>query len=164
MTLWQIWICLYPMPHCGCVCSNSTLIMVPINFWRNSDLFKKKNIFQAQKLAKLEHFKGNLSNFPRKISQIQNINLLNVFGVTVMILSIRLTDFGSIWLWNYVFGSKCNIPMFQSPVCPPPPAVWGLIKNLETLFYYLSLISAAFKGFSNFLKHFWSPILCVTLQ
>ena len=29
--------------------------MVPIEFWRNSDLFKKKNIFLAQKLAKLEH-------------------------------------------------------------------------------------------------------------
>ena len=34
----------------------STLIMVPINFWRNSDQFKKKNIFLAQKLTVLEHF------------------------------------------------------------------------------------------------------------
>ena len=107
------------MPHYGRGCRISTLIMVPINFWRNSDLFKKKNIFQAQKLAKLEHFKGNLSNFPREISQNQNINLLNVFGVTVMILSIRLKDFGSIWLLNYIFGSKCNTPMFLSSVCPP---------------------------------------------
>ena len=37
-------------------CRTSTLIMVPINFWRNSDLFKKKNIFLAQKLTELEHF------------------------------------------------------------------------------------------------------------
>ena len=33
---------------------------------------------------------------------------------------IKLNNCGSIWLWNDIFGSKCNIPMFQSPVCPPP--------------------------------------------
>ena len=33
---------------------------------------KKKNIFLAQKLTKLEHFKENLSNFQWKISQTQN--------------------------------------------------------------------------------------------
>ena len=31
------------------------LIMVPINFWRNSDPFKKK-LFLAQKWTELEHF------------------------------------------------------------------------------------------------------------
>ena len=74
MTLWQIWICLYPMPHCGCVCSNSTLIMVPINFWRNSDLFKKKEHFSSSKIDKvrafqrksLKIFKENLSNTKHK--------------------------------------------------------------------------------------------------
>ena len=29
--------------------------MLPISFWRNFDLFRKKNIFLAQKLTKLEH-------------------------------------------------------------------------------------------------------------
>ena len=37
-----------------CGCPISTLMMVPINFWHNSDLLKK-NIFLAQKLTKLEH-------------------------------------------------------------------------------------------------------------
>ena len=118
-TSWKL-VCLYPMPHYAIGCRISTLIMVPINFWRNSDLFKKKNVFLAQKLTKLEHFKENLSNFSKKISQIQNINLWNVFGATMINFGIKLNNFGSIWLWNDLFGSKCHIPMFQSPVCPPP--------------------------------------------
>ena len=31
----------------------TVLIMVPINFWRNSDPYKKKNMFLAQKLTEL---------------------------------------------------------------------------------------------------------------
>ena len=110
------WVCLFPMPHYSRRCRISTLIMVPINFWRNSDLFKKKNIFLAQKLIKLEHFKENLWKYSKEISQIQNINLWNVFGATMMILSINLNGFWFTWLWNDLFGSKCHIPMFQSPV------------------------------------------------
>ena len=34
------WVCLFPMPHYGRWCRISTLIMAPINFSRNSDLFK----------------------------------------------------------------------------------------------------------------------------
>ena len=34
----------------------TALIMVPINFWRNSDPFKKKTFFPPQKLTELEHF------------------------------------------------------------------------------------------------------------
>ena len=93
MTLWQIWLCLFPMPHYGHGCGISTLIMVPINFWRNTDLFKK-SVFLAQKLIKLEHFIEYLSNFLKIISKIQNINLWNVFVVTLMILSIN----GNTWL------------------------------------------------------------------
>ena len=44
------------MPDCAWRCRTSTLIMVPINFWRNSDPFKKKSILITQKLTKLEHF------------------------------------------------------------------------------------------------------------
>ena len=95
------WVCLYPMPHYGRGCRISTLIMVPINFWRNSDLFKKKNIFLAQKLTILELFKENLWNFSKKISQTQNINLWNVLGATMMI-----------WVSNWIifgpFGSEMN--------------------------------------------------------
>ena len=39
------WVRLYPMLHYGHGCRISSLIMVPINFWRNSDLFKKKRTF-----------------------------------------------------------------------------------------------------------------------
>ena len=55
------------MPDYAWRCRTSTLIMVPINFWRNSDTFKKKH-FLAQKLNKLEHFS--------QISQIFNIKSL----------------------------------------------------------------------------------------
>ena len=37
-------------------CRTSTLIMVPINFWRNSDPFKKKKIFLTQQLTMIRHF------------------------------------------------------------------------------------------------------------
>ena len=117
------------MPHYGRGCRISTLIMVPINFWRNSDLFKKKNIFLAQKLTILELFKENLWKFSKKISQTQNKNLWNLFGATLMILSIKLNNFGSTWLWNDLFGSKCHIPMFQSPV-------WGGGVRIENLVFF----------------------------
>ena len=78
-------------------------------------------------MTKLEHFKENLSNFSKKISQIQNINLWNVFGASMITCGIKLNNFGSILLWNDPFGSKCHIPMLQSPVCPPP---WrGVLKK-----------------------------------
>ena len=112
-------VCLYSMPHYAHGCRISTLIMVPINFWRNSDLFKKKIVFLAQKLTKLDHFKENLSSFSKKISEIQNINLW-IVGVTMITFATKLNNFGSIWLWNYLHGLECHIPMFQSPVCPPP--------------------------------------------
>ena len=67
------WVCLYPMLHCGRGCHISTLILVPINFWQISGLFKK--------LTKLEHFKENVWNFTEKISQLQNINLWNFLEV-----------------------------------------------------------------------------------
>ena len=59
--------------YCTMVVGTDTLIKVPMNFWCNSDLFKQ-NSFLAQKLTNLEHFKGNLLNFPKKICQIQNMN------------------------------------------------------------------------------------------
>ena len=37
-------------------CRTSTLITIPINFWRNSDPFTEKKIFLAQKFTELEHF------------------------------------------------------------------------------------------------------------
>ena len=59
-TSWKL-VCLYLMPHYARGCHISTLIIVPINFWQNSDLLKKKKL--AQKMTKLEHFLINLSNF-----------------------------------------------------------------------------------------------------
>ena len=82
-----------------------------------TSLFLYRNwilVFPAQKLAKLEHSKQNLSNASKKTSEIQNINIWNVFGPTLRILSIKLNNFGSILLWNDPFGAKCH--MFQSPV------------------------------------------------
>ena len=34
----------------------------------------------------------------------------------MIIFGIKLNNFGSIWLSNDLFGLKCHIPMFQSPV------------------------------------------------
>ena len=67
-------VCLYLMPHYGRGCRISTLIMVPINFWRNSDLFKKKEHFSSSKIdnfrafqrKSLKIFKENLSNTKQK--------------------------------------------------------------------------------------------------
>ena len=42
------------MPDYARRCRTSALIMVPVNFWRNSDPLKIKHI--AQKLTKLKHF------------------------------------------------------------------------------------------------------------
>ena len=44
---------------CALRCNASFLVMLPFDFWRNSDLFEKKNIFLAQKLTKLEQFQPN---------------------------------------------------------------------------------------------------------
>ena len=44
------------MSHYGRGYRISTLIIVSINFWRNSDLFKKKKIFLAQIMTELERF------------------------------------------------------------------------------------------------------------
>ena len=53
-------------------CRTSTLIMIPINFWRNSDHLKKKNIFLAQKLTVL------LQNFFCKSLKFSIVNLSNM--------------------------------------------------------------------------------------
>ena len=44
------------MPDYACRCRSCILIMVPINFWRNSNPFRKENIFLPQKLTELDHF------------------------------------------------------------------------------------------------------------
>ena len=46
----QIWMCLYLMLHYGHGRCITTLIMVPINFWQNSDLFKKKEHFSSSNI------------------------------------------------------------------------------------------------------------------
>ena len=72
-TSWKL-VCLYPMPHYARGCRISTLIMVAINFWRNSDLSKKKESFSCSKIDKvrafqrksLKIFKENLWNKKRQ--------------------------------------------------------------------------------------------------
>ena len=49
------------MPNYARRCRNSTLIMVPINFWRNSDPFKKKKHFSSSKIDRVRAFLVNLS-------------------------------------------------------------------------------------------------------
>ena len=46
----RLWapICLYPMPHYALRCYTRTLIMVPINFWGDSYLFKKRTFFELK--------------------------------------------------------------------------------------------------------------------
>ena len=60
------WVLMWHLTHRGlyqCLipdyaqrCRTSTLMMVPINFWRNSDPFEKEEVFLAQRLKELEHF------------------------------------------------------------------------------------------------------------
>ena len=54
---------IFLMLDCARGFRTSTLRMVQMDFWRNSDLFKKKNIFLAQKLTKSEHFYESLKIF-----------------------------------------------------------------------------------------------------
>ena len=44
-------------------CRTSTLIMVSINFWQNSDPFKNEEHFSSSKIDRLRAFFINLSNF-----------------------------------------------------------------------------------------------------
>ena len=48
----------------------STLIMVPIDFWHNSDPSLKKNIFLDKKLIELEHFFVDFKTFNSKTLNI----------------------------------------------------------------------------------------------
>ena len=128
--------CLYPILNYGHWCSTDTLITVPMNFWCNSDLFKQ-NSFLAQKLTNLEHFKGNLLNFPKKICQIQNMNHWNVFEVSMINLSIKSEkDLDPV-------GSEITIFLFShtyAPELPPPsypiPCLWS--NPLTRRFLYFS--------------------------
>ena len=105
----------FSIPHCGCVCRISTLIMVPINFCEILTCLKpKEHNFVAQRLIELERSKENLWKCLKKISQVQTINLWNIFGA--MMSSIKLDNFGYSWQRNDLLGSKCHIPMLQSPV------------------------------------------------
>ena len=67
--------------------------MVPINFWQNSDLFKKKEHFLAQKMKKLEHFNEISEIFKENNSTLKQ-NLLNVSRVTSMTI-FSITRLGS---------------------------------------------------------------------
>ena len=54
LTPWSL--SLFPISDCALRFWTCTLMMVPFKFWQNSDLFKKKNIFLAQKLTKFRAF------------------------------------------------------------------------------------------------------------
>ena len=96
------WVCLYLMPHYGRWCCINTLVIVPIN--------SKKNIFLAQKLAKLEHFcksfKVNLSNTGQKCLK-QSIGYHECFPtIKQSIIESIFLNFYNFWLITYL-----------SPVC-----------------------------------------------
>ena len=100
-----------PMPHYGRWCRISTLIMVPINFWQNSDLFKKKEHFFSSKIDKVRafqrnSFRENLSNTKHKslkrlellYSKIDKVRAfqrksLNSFKENISILSKEISQF-----------------------------------------------------------------------
>ena len=58
-------LCQCLMPDYAQRCRTSTLIMVPINFWRNSDPFKKKEHFSSSKIDQVRAFFVNPSNFQK---------------------------------------------------------------------------------------------------
>ena len=81
--------CLYLMLHYGHGRCITTLIMVPINFWQNSDLFKTKVHFSCLKMDKVKSFQRkslifpneNISN-PNKKSLTHFLDLLWQFWVS----------------------------------------------------------------------------------
>ena len=52
-----------------------SLMTAPIFFWRNSDLFKKKEHFSSSKIDKIRAFLEISQNFHEKIAKISNKNL-----------------------------------------------------------------------------------------
>ena len=93
---------------------------VPINFWRNSDPFKKKEHFSSSKIDRVRAFfckslkfwLVNLSNTEQKCLKQSHIHH-KCFKISN---KFTLDPF---WDFPY-FGFKCHLPMLQSPVCPPP--------------------------------------------
>ena len=77
----------------------------------------KKRCFSSSKIGKVRAFQRKSPNFFEENLSNTTINLWIVYGATMMILSIILNNLRFIWLWNDLFGSKCHMPMFQSPVC-----------------------------------------------
>ena len=71
--------------------------MVPINFWRNSDLFKKKERFSSSKIDKVRAFqRKSLKFFKENLSNTKHKSLKRFWG-NYDGFSINLNNFGSIW-------------------------------------------------------------------
>ena len=67
------------MPDYSQKCRIRFLIMVPIEIWRNSDLFLLKNQhFMAQKLVKLEHISEISHNFIENILNLKRKTLKHI--------------------------------------------------------------------------------------
>ena len=82
------------MSHYGRGCHISTIIMVPINFWRNFDLFFfKKGIFSSLKIDKVRVFQRESLNFFKENLPNTKQKSLKRFGATLMILGSRLSNF-----------------------------------------------------------------------
>ena len=91
------------MPRYGRGCHISTLIMEPINFWKNADLFRKKNIFLANKIDNLEYLKKISKRCQWLFKSLRHF---------LRILNIEFNNFGPIWLWvsDWAEVSHTNVP------------------------------------------------------
>ena len=108
------WDCLYPMPHYGHGCNISTLLMVPINFWRNFDLLKKEH-FSSLKIYKVSAFqRKSLKFFKEYLSKKPKIfeTFLGLLGWFCVSNLMTLGSFGSEMNnlgWSFTYQQSCPI-------------------------------------------------------
>ena len=83
------------MPYYAQRCQTSTLIMVPINFWRNSDPFKRKQHFSSSKIDRV--FDKSLKNFHSKSLKYGRKMFETVSYLSWVLLNIKHHNFKSIF-------------------------------------------------------------------
>ena len=92
--------------------------------------FKFIELLTQLKIDKVRAFQRKSFKFCQRKSLKYKHKSLKRFWATIITLGIKLNNFWSIWLWNDLFGLKCHIPLFQSPV-------WGGGSSLFRTLYWI---------------------------
>ena len=97
----------------------STLIMIPIDFWRNSDPCKKRTFFQLENGRRQAIFKQITKIFVRKLLK-HKIKIYESLLSSWWLVFIQKQIDSCLFSLFYNLGLKYHLLLLQSPVCPPP--------------------------------------------